>query len=177
MNKRGQFFLIAALVIVAILAGLGVVYTSVNTPKEDKSVYDLSQEINTEASQVIDNGVFSASSSATINGNIDNLTSTYASAYPNSNFVFVYGDASLLHIIYYNNTNAGNIGISTGTGSKSSLTVESRNKLTQDLDNPGDHVIITLGNGINYDYNVTQGQNFYLVIKKDVQNDQIIANQ
>jgi len=58
MVKKGQVFLIAALVIVSILIGLGAIYNTVNVSAEDIQIYDLSDEISFEASQVLDSGVF-----------------------------------------------------------------------------------------------------------------------
>src|SRR3989344_2736787 len=60
MNKRGQFFLIAAVVIAGILIGLGAVYVSLSSQKEDRIVYDLTKEISYEASRVIDKGELGA---------------------------------------------------------------------------------------------------------------------
>ena len=54
MHKRGQFFLIAALVVVGILVGLSIAYTTVRTPREETQIYDLSEEIYYEGAQVID---------------------------------------------------------------------------------------------------------------------------
>ena len=44
MNKRGQFFLIAAVVVIAILVGLAALYSVADTPQEDSVVFDLSKE-------------------------------------------------------------------------------------------------------------------------------------
>ena len=67
MDKRGQFFLIAAVVIIGLIIGLSVVYNSVKAPKEDSQVYDLSKEIDYESAQVIDHGTFNALTETAVN--------------------------------------------------------------------------------------------------------------
>ena len=45
MHKKGQFFLIAAIVIIMIVIGLGTIYVSTNSQSEDTQTVDLSEEI------------------------------------------------------------------------------------------------------------------------------------
>lgn len=175
MNKKGQFFLIAALVIVAVLVGLGTVYTSVKTQKEDSSVYDLSEEINQEASLVLDNGVFFARSPAQISQSVENLTNFYAASNPGSNLVVVYGDRNSLSIIYYNNTDTGQVGVSSG-GTNARLEVKARNVQKGTLYGEN-NVTVTLLDDVKYSFNLTSGQNFYIVIKKERENEKIIVEQ
>ena len=174
IKKRGQFFFIAALVIVAILFGLGTVYTSIKSQKEDQSIYDLSKEISIEASQVIDNGVFLAISQEKINENIENLTHYYAELNPNTDLVFIYGNQSLVYLLLYNNTIQGSVGISSG-GSPANLQVVGRNTQKSTLSNT-DKVTVILPKNINYHFNISQGQNFYIVIKRERANDRTIAS-
>ncbi len=174
MNKRGQFFLIAALVIVAILVGLGTVYTSVKTQKEDQSVYDLSSEINEEASFVLDNGVFYATSPQQVSTNIENLTNFYAAANPGSNIIVVYGNSTVLNIIYYNNTETGDVGVSSG-GADAALTIRARNVQKGTLIPHQQNVTVALSEDATYNFEITSGQNFYLIIKKDREDETIVA--
>jgi hypothetical protein len=67
MQRRGQFFLITALVIVAILIGLGTVYTVFKAPPEKCYMIDLANEMKTEANSVI------ASSSSSFSTDPDQL--------------------------------------------------------------------------------------------------------
>jgi len=113
MSKKGQFFLVAALVIVIVIVGLGTIYVSTQFPEEDAHVYDLSEEINFEASQVIDNGILTANQDE-IQAKIENLTDTYSKLNPNSDLFIVYGNQSEVTVLYYNRTKIGNIGITTG---------------------------------------------------------------
>lgn len=174
MEKRGQFFLIAALVIVAILFGLGSILVSIKTQREDKRDFDLSKEIKVEASRVIDNGVFLAKTEEKISENVENLTNFYATSNPSSDLVFIYGNQTILYILYYNNTVTGTVGISTGS-TPTTLQVVERNKQKSKVTSQTETVMVTLANNIKYNFDLNLGQNFFLVIKKDRQNERIIT--
>lgn len=59
MNKTGQFYLIAAFIIIIIFAGLKHVYTSVRTSSDTEHFYDLADEIYFEGNQLIINKILS----------------------------------------------------------------------------------------------------------------------
>ena len=58
MNKRGQFFLIAALIASSLLFGLTSVINSARGSAEDKAFYGLSDEIDFETKRVLDYGAY-----------------------------------------------------------------------------------------------------------------------
>ena len=89
MDKRGQFFLIAAFVIIGILISLSTVYIAINAMPEEKKVYDLSKEINEETAQIISNGVIN--NPGIIETNIDSLAQSYSITYPDSEIAVIYG--------------------------------------------------------------------------------------
>lgn len=101
MNKRGQFYLIAALVIIIIISGLVYIYIKAETPAEDIVVYDLTEEINFEASQVIANGIFEGKDKEEIKGELEKLSQHYSDQNPDVDitFAYVYGDEQKAYII------------------------------------------------------------------------------
>src|SRR3990170_1035698 len=114
MNKRGQIFLIAALVIVGILAGLVTIYNTTRSSSEDITVYDLSKEINFESSQVLDHGILYSTPSEQSGNNIKNLTDYYAKTNSGNEIIIAYGTTDKMTIIIYNSSNKGTIGIDFG---------------------------------------------------------------
>ena len=178
MNKRGQFFLIAALVVVAIIASLAVVYNKAEAPKEDLSVYDLSSDVDFEAAQVIDSGVFKADTEEQIGKNIQNITDSYANSNPDVDIVIIYGTSTSATIIYYNNTKLGSVGISTGTFESVDNTFYDKRKLianTTNLDS-GKIRIILGEEKIEHYATLKQGQNFYIIVQKPRGSEQFVAS-
>lgn len=114
INKRAQFFLIAAFVIVGIIIGLSVVYTGVKVQKEEHWVYDLSNEINQETAQVINQGVISGVDETKLKERITNLSDSYSESYPDSEIIIIYGKSggkTPIVNIYYKLEETGGAGI------------------------------------------------------------------
>ena len=168
MKKRGQFFLIAAIVIVGIILGLATVYNTAKSSKEDTTVYDLSDEINFEAAQVIDNGVFNGEelSGTVVPTRIEILTEFYSNENPESDLIIIYGDKIKATALFYNSLETGTVSISiAGNPSKITLTKTEREKEILEIEK--NKVTIDLGEGVTYDFSLREGQVFYLVIKKE----------
>jgi len=102
MNKRAQFFLIAGILISIAILAIGNVYTFGDTTKQEEGVYDLSNQIQYETSQVIDNGIINAKSETQIVNDLENLTKYYAYLNPDSDITLLYGDSesSITQISY-----------------------------------------------------------------------------
>ncbi len=97
--KRGQFYLIAAFVIIVIMTGLAYVYIKVETPAESLNINDLADEVHYEANKVVDNGVFSGLNEEQISDNIKKLAEYYIDKYSYIDLFIVYGDENKVYII------------------------------------------------------------------------------
>jgi len=104
MNKRGQFFLIAALAIIVVIASLVAIYNSAEKGKEEVSTFNLAEEINFEGSQILKNGVYNSLPFSEIGERIENLTDYYAKTNRETDLLIVYSDEIQTVIIFYNNT-------------------------------------------------------------------------
>jgi len=180
MNKRAQFFLVAALVILGVVFGLSMIYTNIETPTEDHSVYDLTREINYEAGSVIDSGIFNAITEEQRNRNLENLTDYYASANLGSDLMIVYGNQTEMTAIFYTTEDTGSIGIEVDSSSFSHKVDEARRyNSTFSLTPQDDSVTIVLDKGeeeeISLTFNVKPGEMFFLILKKERQGEQFVA--
>jgi len=167
MNKRGQFFLIAALVVIGIIIGLSIAYTTVKTPREETRVFDLSNEIYYEGAQVIDTGILNTDYSGNIQNDIDELIGNYSALYPDSKITVVYGTSATT----YTCSPTGTIGFSNTGVSTCKLNKESTTTTKSD-DNK---VEVWLGEE-TYEFELNPGQNFFVVIRKEsAGGEQIVA--
>jgi hypothetical protein len=109
MNKKGQFFLVAALIMAGILISVAVSYNSSIVPKKDFRAEKLAEEMKYELTQVLDYAVFSKKNFSETNKTIKNITSIYASLNPDMK-IFVWlkiiGEKSS-KIFYENGAEAG----------------------------------------------------------------------
>lgn len=180
MNKRGQFFLIAAFVIILILFGLSAIYTTVQTTSTDTAVYDLTKEIKYEANVVIDSGTFNALTEEQKNKNVQNLTDYYASANLGTDFIVIFGNQTSMTALFYKTEDTGSIGIDLGTGPSvasyagdlrkynSTFQLGTDNEVTIILDKDQDQEI-------SYTFTVKPGQMFFLILKKERQGEQFVS--
>src|SRR3989344_5279903 len=178
MHKKGQFFLIAAIVIIMIVIGLGTIYVSTNSQSEDTQTIDLSEELDFEASQLIDNGVFLGNSEAQILNNTRDLTISYAKLYPDSDIAIFYGDRNSVHAISIETENSGSVGFNLG-GNPSNINL-SRRVINERADFPADspgRINLRLSSNTTIPFELKEGQNFFVVIKKEKGDERTIAAQ
>ncbi|MDP3881606.1 MAG: hypothetical protein Q8Q31_01880 [Nanoarchaeota archaeon] len=79
MNKRGQIFLAAALILIILLMSFGVIYNSANAPKGNSRVGNLAKEIKYEALRTIDYGVKEGKNFEQISPLLNSVISNYSS--------------------------------------------------------------------------------------------------
>ena len=163
MNKKAQFFIIAALVISSLILGVNQIYNSVQTFEEDKTVYDLSREINTESSYLIDSGVFQSANQSTLNNNLQQLYTIYADSNPESEITVIFGNENDLKILEPKSKTTTNL-----TSSKKTITQRTDSNLTRievDLDALG-----------KKSFNLASSQNLYIIIKKEKKGETFISS-
>lgn len=101
-NKRGQFFIIAAVVISAVLVGLVLTKNYVYTQDTPERITSLTEDINDESMRVIDYGVYNEGDLSAKMENFSKVMNTYLSdAAPNTNFIFIYRNKTSLTIRNY----------------------------------------------------------------------------
>ncbi len=177
MNKKAQFFLIAALIISGIILGLSQTFTSSNVEPTETLAYDLSNEVYYEASQVIDNGVFNSKSEEEINKQLSNLTEYYSKINPDSDISIVYGNPEnkdYLNEISYDYSSKSALSskvLLTDTDSRFLDTNQETKKVRVRLNSKDKE------SNIVRDFEVEKGQNIFLVVKKKIKNEQFVISR
>lgn len=177
MNKRGQFFLIAAVVIVVIIIALAKVNISTKAPKGDSTIYDLSKEIDYESNQLIDSGIYRESAPGQINQSILSLVANYSAANPDTDIMVVYGNGNKLTALLFTTKSEGEfIGISTG-GATSGLKLFTKTivPLETNILSSGGAVEILLNNTLLANFTLKEGENFYLILQKNTEEERLVA--
>ncbi len=164
-NKRGQFFLIAALVIVTIIFSLGFVYNSATSSALSSKARDLSKEIKYESLAVIENCLLKCSNSEKdiserLVGFIDNgLLDYYARANSDKKIVFIFGEKK------QNNAQSSFFRYDYESGK------ETQGQVTYD----NGKIEATFNNQL-YVFDVKQGYNVFVIVEENVQNEKTIAS-
>jgi|SRR3989344_158019 len=179
MNKRGQFYLIAALVIIGILTTLSATYTTTRSPKEETTIYNLLDEINFESNQVVDYGVFKPENDDQILAHIDQLATHYFQTNPSTDLIIVYGNSmNELQFLIKQNTQTGNVGFSFGgndiiTTPTGPTTIKDTRQRSTETET--EQVTVVLSDDTRYYFNLRPGQMFFIALKKERQDETFIA--
>ena len=176
MNKRAQFFLLAALIMTLVMISLATITTLARSPPEDLSVFDLSKELAYESTQILDHGIFNALSGAALQQRITNLSDHYATLHKNTDFLIIYGDELTLKTFHYTRKPTGKVGIDTGTGTATghALTRPTANIIT-DIEQDGKHIKVVLPNQRQVEFDLNPGQNFFIVMEKSGAGQRIVT--
>lgn len=182
MNKSAQFFIIAALIISGIILLAGKVYTFSRVETSDTQVYDLSDEIQYETSQVIDNGLFNEKDAISVKDDLKKLTSYYAESNPDSNINILYGDSSAISLLEYDRLagetteskiSVGEIAVSSKTSPDTSFQIENKNLKvivkTKDSSSSSDS-----SQSVVHELLLDNQQVFYLVVRKKMRDENVI---
>ncbi len=158
LNKRGQFYLIAALVILTIFGGFIAVSNSVSYVK-NPHIMDLKNEIRTEASAAINYGTYNAEADAQIESALINVSKYYIDEIPDGNLYFLLGTKDNMTLVAYQSSPEGvfvNGGKLTGIGPKSTY--------EQSGFTPDAGKIDIKTNETNYNFTINEGENFHFAI-------------
>ncbi len=158
MQKRGQFFLMAAIIIIIIVFGFIAIRGYIKTEEKKTAVYDLEKEFGLESGKVVDYVIYSEEDFDTI---MKNWTEIYIGGKKQNvdEFVVVYGDSSHQKMAELTLECPGEISIS---GWKKEV-CEKKIKITNvEL---GQNFKVKVG-GIDYEFNITEGKNFIFLIRE-----------
>lgn len=171
MNKRGQVFLMAALIIAGILISLVRISNESVAREEPEAFFDLSDEISFETKRVLDYGVINSVSN--INDSVSSLLSNYSENIGNQDVAFVYGNAiDGIYAYYYEQINV--IGATILGGIAVPITIASGSQIEAQYSQTANTATIRI-DGIDYTFNLKPGQNFYFVLAKDEEGEKFVT--
>jgi hypothetical protein len=160
MEKRGQFYLVAAIIITVIVMGIAAI-SNYSIKSEPTNVEALKEQIQTESTKTIDYGI---NKPLDQNG-MFNLLTDFTQQYINSesrdkNLYFIFGTKTNMTLNGFQNTN-NNVLLDNAavTSNSNSAFLYSEVPANPNL------VILTI-NQTDYDFNLSDGQNFFFVISQ-----------
>ena len=171
MEKRGQFYLIAAIIIIFVMIGFFVIGNYAQREEKNTKIYDLADELKLETGNVYDYGIYKSAMSSAL---IENWTDKYY-AYSKlsgniEDWIFVYGNESGMNATFITMENIGSVSIDTGRGTPAKIDITGTHKeKTYIPDNNIDAVngkVSVKFKNFTHEFNLKTGENFYFVIKK-----------
>ena len=168
--------MIAAVIIVGVIVTLAAVNISTKTVKEDTTIYDLSREIDYESSQLIDYGVYTSQTGTELNQNILGLVSNYSASNPDTDLLIVYGNEEAVTGVLFSKAPTGFQTISTG-GAPIGQIEFTQTAIQLDTSLRGRSVEVKWENRRLANFTLKPGENFYMILQKDVGEERLVAQQ
>lgn len=167
MNKRGQFYLIAAIVIIVIILTFFGVKNGVLSNQESQRIYDLKEELNFEGARVVEHGIYNQDDPVEMTALLDDFTDKYGDyAGQTSNLYFVFGNENQIVVKGYEEISTGGICLQIGTTCTGIPQLEETHRSRWALDVSGDNVDVKIGEQ-TYNFKLKNSQNFYFVISQE----------
>ena len=167
INKRGQFYLLAAIVIISVILGFSAV-SNYAKKKSPVKIYDLGEEIGIESGKVLDFGIYNEYDEKSMTSLMENFTNTYTGfAGTSKKMNFIVGNVNKVYVYAYTEVPKGEVSVELG-GQYSSLKVTSREVTKQELLPGGESKIVVTIEGNDYEFYLKPGENFYFIISQDI---------
>ena len=167
MNKKGQFYLVTAIIIVLVLAGISSIKTYAIIHPKPRAIQDIGFELREETSRIIDYGIYNADTNLEVI--LNKFTNEEFAPYflqktKETGIVFVYGNKTELNAVQYKEEITGTISATIGTGIANWNTVQDYANMTTITPNPIDTSInVTILNK-TFNFDLQDNQMFYFVI-------------
>ena len=164
-QKRGQFYIVAAIMIVVTLSGIASITTYASAKPVPKTIDELSRDLKVESLRIVDYGIFNNKNLTKL---LNEFTDTEFAPYflqktDNASVIFVYGNKSGLIGVQYDTVDTGRVsavigGANTGWGMVN--TFANRTKIFDD----GDNIVSVTLFDRNYDFEIKNNELFYFVM-------------
>jgi hypothetical protein len=181
-NKRGQFFLLAAVIISVVVMGFGVKVNQVTFVEEPKNFYDFSYEVKREVGEVIDYDVYTDfDGSADLDKFVELMSEDIKERSPDSNFLFIYGDDNNISLRSYEGSSVADDKRGFAEGSKvclrgfcKEITSDLDYKVNYDFDDSDDEIVVEM-NDNNYTFPVSESRQVLFIIQKNVGEESYVS--
>lgn len=155
-NKKGQFYLVAAIIIITIAAGF-IAVSNYASSQPLKEIYYLKEEIKIESSRTMD--YLALNPAVSLKDTMANLSEEYINHTFGNNFYFLFGDDASMTFLAYKSTEAVVSLEETGK------TISMNQIYSEDFVPSGD-VNLTI-NGNEYVFKLNIGNNYRFIISNE----------
>lgn len=189
MNKKGQFYLLAAIVIMALILGyVGV--SNYISKKEATKVYDVKEELNIEGNNVLEFGILKGDEiklttttgeiftgeDAIIQHFITLYTSYLEGVGENINLYYIFGNKNEIKAYKIIDVSSGSLNLDLGGGTvlKNDVIKKSVEALEGNQYTTSNGEVIVSIEGNNYPFDLKEGENFYFIVSQTTEGGQYV---
>lgn len=168
-NKKGQFYIVAAIIIVLAISGIASVKTYANVRAEPRNIKDLSSELKEESTRIVDYGIYKRENLTRI---LNNFTDSEFAPYflkktQDTDIIFIYGDAINLYSVQYLKNQTGTIYASLGGASPTWVPVNNYAQRTS-VNHSGIGSTVTINVlDKDFEFEIRDNEMFYFLITQE----------
>lgn len=172
-NKKGQFYIIAAILIVVAIVGLTTMSTYAQTKPKPRAIESMGSELKEEGFRLIDYGILRNEDIIKI---IDDFSAEDYKDYflektDNANIIMIYGNQTVMNATEYDTASVGNIRATIGGSTVIWPLINGVVKRTT-ID-PADPITISLL-GQDYKFQINNNEMFYFIIMQNKEGERYI---
>ena len=174
-NKRGQFYILAAIIIVFVVISLSGVFSYAATTPEPKTIDNLASDLEKETPKIVDYGIYSKED---LNALLRDFTTSEFAPYflqktETANIVFVYGNKSELNSVQYKEALTGTVTANIG-GEISWEIVGDYAEVTDLTINPTDTYVEVEILSQTYRFDLRDNEMFYFLIVHEKEGERYV---
>lgn len=163
-GKRGQFYLIAAIVVAVVIIGVAVVSNYVKK-ESGINLSDLKEEIKTESSYVMDYALVNELGQSAFDNLLINFTETYTDYFKREkSHYFIFGDEDEITVSGYQKEGRT-------VYLNDALVTSSGGDFTKSIDPETQNITLKIDDN-SYSFPISEGKNFYFVISQSIGNEE-----
>lgn len=171
-EKRGQFYLIAAFVLAAIIIGIAVI-SNYSKSTSNERIYDIKDEIQIESAKVLDYGTANELNQDSMNQLVTDFVNDYLSYRKDGNFYFIFGIRNNVTVMVWQE-NAESASVVTGT-QETNLEITPKEIFSQSFVPVNNKIKLNVMDS-SHEFNLSQGENFFFVLSQNSGSGGYIVN-
>ncbi len=170
-SKKGQFYLIAAIIIIAIMIGFAAI-SNYAKKRGTIKLYDLGEELGIESANVLDYGTYSELNETQMQSLIEDFIENYA-AYlgEGRNLYFIFGNEKKITIMGYQELATD---ISLESGGEVLVVGGGEPSFSKEFF-PGSRLVVITINKVEYTFRLKSGENFYFIIYEEIGGEEYVV--
>jgi hypothetical protein len=165
-SKKGQFYLFAAIIIIALILGFAAI-TNYSKTQSSVKLYDLGEELSIESENVLDYGTYNEYDSSNMSNLLEHFRVSYVDfAGEGKELYFIIGNKNGIYLYSYTEIYGGTVSVDVG-GKYSKFQISNRQVEQTKLNVEGDKIKVVI-EGITHEFDLKPGENFYFVITQEI---------
>ena len=167
MKKRGQFYLLVAIVMVAVIVGLIAIsnYSRISSVK----IYDLGKELEIESVKLLDYGIYNGLDITTL---LEEFIEDYSQYREVNELYFVFGNTGEITVTGYQELSEESIIVNVGVEDLP-VSFDSQTASSEIFFPSANKVILNV-NKEDYEFELRAGENFYFIMIKTIRGEEHI---